>query len=300
MVHNDTENKNDKKRHTLESLRIMKSFHERMAGLMHYRLHLNGHAVDLSDAESLACLDSDDDGVDSGVEDLVEAHEPAGMVPRAGKGYPPPQPEKRARPVERAEAPHKRTKTTRSTKEDALEKSSKQFDRVMATFHLPESVVHVSADEYRLLLPKIQKNINGFPTPPAKPSKSLVINDVRTIKRAQFVPRDLTMRIFIDHINLATDKNSQSDKTCKACSQKIDDWFAVSLGCDRTKMHPKCAVIIINVVGVQAYHRCLTPLLTCNADGSLRSKHISCRHTEFKETYLEDTHRDALEMAMKR
>jgi len=163
----------------------------------------------------------------------------------------------------------------------------------MARFNTDASVISVTKDEFAAIVAKMKNNRDGVPTR-KNPSKSQRINDVLKVKQHHFVPRDYTRRLFIEHIDNAFEPGC----TCIACSENITDYYAVSLRCPKTMMHPKCAAVVLSAVKPSAYHRCLTPLCTCNADGSLRESAVSCRHTNFGPTYMKDVYDDALALAM--
>ena len=315
MALNDEKNRGDRKTHEIGHLRIMETYYESMMYLMRTRLGALGQVVPARYPDDENSLDGLDDDVDCMMFDdeekpiisvlngrkgyaRVPPQPPVG-VKRAPPDTPPPSPKKRVRkPKPPAAAPKAAPKKgkSRGDKGTSLEKADFLFDRLMASFRQPQSLITVTTDEYAEILPKIRKNLD-LAVPGNRPSKSAVITYIRAFKKLEMVPHDITMRMFVEHIHNYKDTNNQADKMCKACSEHIDGLFAFSLKCDRTKMHPKCAAIVMDTVGIPAYHNCLVPMCTHNLDGSVLPKKIACRHTEYMASILEDRYLDALDLA---
>jgi hypothetical protein len=304
-----------------KSIAINHAFHIKMAHLMETKLIHRG-------VNSLAELDEDDVNSFMDIGDdhsLIDSDEGDGLVPanpslgnfraHAGKGMsrrpperrtPPPSPipVKLAKPAAAAasepatSASKPKAKNPRVTKDDYVTFTMFLFDRIIPRFKTDESLINVTTEEFTAIVAKLKRNLALVPTP-SKSSKSPRVTAVSAIKEHEFVPRPYTRRLFVEHISRAFEAEKPTfNPACRACSETITGMYAVSLRCPKTLMHPKCAAVILDAVSAMAYHTCLTPLYTCNANGTPRETTISCKHVDLNTSFVNDIYPRAIAMAL--
>jgi hypothetical protein len=191
----------------------------------------------------------------------------------------------------------KRAKTPRVTKGDYVSYVTILCDRIIPRFNTPESLINVSLDDYRSILAKLQRNLDGVPEPEGNP-KSPRITDALAVKHHHFVPRAFTRRLFVEHISRSFEADKSSfNQGCRACSELVTGMYAVSLRCPKTIMHPKCAAVVLDAVSAKAYHRCLTAIYTRDVNGRHRDCAKNCKHIDLTTSTVSDLYKQAMDMA---
>jgi hypothetical protein len=133
-------------------------------------------------------------------------------------------------------------------------------------------LVTVSRELFTMRLERIEHNIAAIKFP-----KIQLLQD---LQRIQFDPRPISCKV---PVTSSTFKGACG--ACRVCSMIIQDEFVLPLNCTIGKMHPECAVIMLDVLPARTVFSCLYPMSRINEHGQPK-RVINCKHHPIDARHL--------------